>query len=203
MTKIKICGLTREEDIIYSNELLPDYVGFVFAKSKRQIDFDKAAKLKGMLNQNIRSVGVFVNAPLDDIILLCLNKTIDLIQLHGEENEEYIRNLSDLVPNQIIKVVRIKEKKDLLHISASNIPYLLLDAFKEGEYGGCGISFDWSLAQNVTKPFFLAGGLNPNNIEEAIAKVNPYAVDVSSGVETNGTKDYNKMKDFVRKVRSV
>ena len=203
MTKIKICGLTREEDITYSNELLLDYVGFVFAESKRQIDFDKAEKLKGMLDQNIRSVGVFVNAPIDDIILLCRNKIIDLIQLHGDENEEYIRKLSGLVPNQIIKAVRIKEKKDLLNISASNTPYLLLDAFKEGEYGGSGISFDWSLVQDVTKPFFLAGGLNPNNIGEALAKVSPYAVDVSSGVETNGTKDYNKMKDFVRKVRSV
>lgn len=203
MSKIKICGLTRIEDINAVNFSKPDFVGFVFAKSKRQIDFDKAKKLKQMLNNNLKVVGVFVNEPIVNIIRLCDEKIIDMIQLHGDEDEQYILDLRENINNSIIKAIRIKDKVGLK--LAENLPcdYLLFDTFNENVYGGTGESFDWSIIKDVKKPFFLAGGLNINNVLTAINIVNPFCVDISSSVETKSLKDSEKISKITKLIRSV
>lgn len=205
MSKIKICGLTRLEDIRFVNEALPDYVGFVFAKSKRQVSDDEAEILKSYLKTSIKSVGVFVNDDIKHIAQLCNLNIIDMVQLHGDENEEYIKNLRKYIDNPIIKAVRVKKFDDVKKSDEFSSDYLLFDAYHEKQYGGSGIAFDWSLisAIKVNKPYFLAGGLNLNNILEAQNLCNPYCLDLSSGVETNGLKDKQKIIEMVTKIRSV
>jgi phosphoribosylanthranilate isomerase len=200
MSKIKICGLTNLNDINYANEAMPDFIGFVFAKSKRQIDFNLANELKKNLSPNIKAVGVFVNEKIDIIKALCDNSIIDIVQLHGDENQEYIKILKTKISKPIIKAIRVENNiKDV----SFNTDYILFDTFNKNQYGGSGESFNWNLVKNYEKPFFLAGGLNIGNIENAIKIANPYCVDISSGVETNGIKDKNKILELVRKVRSM
>ena len=203
MAKIKICGLMREQDIDAVNTNLPDYIGFVFARSKRQIDVKKAKALKDCLNPSIKTVGVFVNEEINNIIKLCNTKVIDLIQLHGDENEDYIRKLKDYVPNKIIKAVRVRDQEDIKKAMKFSCDYLLLDTYQRGEYGGTGKAFDWSVIPEISKPYFLAGGINSGNIEQAVKQCNPYCIDVSSGVETNGYKDPEKIKEIVAKVKQI
>ena len=203
MTKIKICGLVRPADIAIVNEVLPDYIGFVFAKSKRQISDKLAEELKAMLHRSISSVGVFVNEDLKRIIYLCNKKIIDFVQLHGDEDEDYIVKLRTKIGIPIIKAVRVRSVEDIHRADRIDSEYLLLDAFKEDQYGGSGASFDWSMITKVKKPYFLAGGINSDNVLSAIKQVNPYVIDVSSGVETDGFKDKNKIIDMITKVRSV
>ncbi len=203
MTKIKICGLSRLSDIDMVNEVLPDYVGFVFAKSRRQVSEAFAGVLKSKLNPNILSVGVFVNDDIDLIINLCNTKTIDIVQLHGDENEEYITKLKSAITKPIIKAVRVRNTEDIIKAGTIPCKYLVLDAYKENQYGGSGETFDWSMITKVGKPFFLAGGIHPNNVMRAIAQTQPYCIDVSSGVETDGRKDLTKIRNIVKKVRSV
>jgi phosphoribosylanthranilate isomerase len=203
MAKIKICGLSRPVDITMVNEALPDYIGFVFAKSKRQVNEAIAEELKAMLNPKILAVGVFVNEEINQIVRLCNRNIIDIVQLHGDENEAYINELKSLIPNTIIKAVRVRDNSDIVEAEKLNSDYLLLDAYKEGSYGGSGDCFDWTMIAKLNKPYFLAGGINSGNVIEAITKLNPYAVDVSSGVETDGVKDKNKIMDIITKVRSV
>jgi phosphoribosylanthranilate isomerase len=203
MTKIKICGLFRIEDIDVVNEVLPDYIGFVFAKSKRQVNETVARELKAKLNPVIKAAGVFVNEDMDRIIHLCNAGTIDLIQLHGDENEDYIRKLRSSVINPIIKAVRVRAAEDITKASVIPYDYLLLDTYREEQYGGSGEAFDWSMITEVRKPFFLAGGIDIGNVIQAITIAQPYCIDVSSGVETDGRKDRTKIHDIVTKVRSV
>lgn len=203
MTKIKICGLSRIEDIDIVNEILPDYIGFVFTKSKRQVNETVAKVLKAKLNHVIQAAGVFVNEEIDRITRLCNTGTIDIIQLHGDENEDYIRKLQSLVTNPIIKAVRVRAAEDITKASVLRCEYLLLDTYKEEKYGGSGEVFDWSITTELRRPIFLAGGIDPNNVLQAIATVQPYCIDVSSGVETDGWKDGAKIRDIVTKVRSV
>jgi len=203
MAKIKICGLMREQDIDAVNTNLPDYIGFVFARSRRQIDVKKAKALKDCLNPSIKTVGVFVNEEINNIIKLCNTKVIDLIQLHGDENEDYIRKLKDYVPNKIIKAVRVRDQEDIKKAMKFSCDYLLLDTYQRGEYGGTGKAFDWSVIPEISKPYFLAGGINSGNIEQAVKQCNPYCIDVSSGVETNGYKDPEKIKEIVAKVKQI
>ena len=203
MTKIKICGLVRPADIAIVNEALPDYIGFVFAKSKRQISDKLAEELKSMLHPTIHSVGVFVNEDLERITYLCNKKIIDFVQLHGDEDEDYIVKLKTKIGTPIIKAVRVRGVEDIPRADGIDSEYLLLDAFKEDQYGGSGASFDWSMITKVNKPYFLAGGINSDNVLSAIRQVNPYAIDVSSGVESDGFKDKNKIIDMITKVRSV
>lgn len=198
MTKIKICGLTREEDIQAVNEYLPDYIGFVFAKSKRQLHLEKAKYLKGMLSKEIQSVGVFVNEPLENLIRYEKEKVIDMIQLHGDEDEEYILALKAKVKLPIIKAVRVKKAEDLTQ--CFDVDFLLFDKYLEGAYGGGGERFDWQIIGEAGMRYFLAGGVNIDNIHEALQK-RPYAIDISSGAETNGVKDAEKIRDIIRKVR--
>jgi len=203
VTKIKICGLTREQDIDTANLALPDYIGFVFAKSKRQIDEKKAKELKDRLNPVIKTVGVFVNEEIEKIIELCNRQVIDMIQLHGDESEDYIKRLKNYVSNKIVKAVRVKDLKDIKKAVEFPVDYLLFDAYHEKEYGGTGRTFDWSVIPHINKPFFLAGGINSCNIVNAIKRHKPYCIDISSGVETNGYKDPNKIMDVVAKVRGL
>lgn len=202
-TKIKICGLTRMQDIEYVNEALPDYIGFVFAKSRRQVDFETATHLKNALDTSIKAVGVFVNERINVVIDLCNNGVIDYIQLHGDEDEEYIFNLRGQVNKPIIKAVRVENSDSLKAAQKLSCDYLLLDSYSNKEYGGTGKTFDWELAKAINKPFFLAGGICIENAAAAAESVKPYCLDISSGVETNALKDRDKIIQIVKLIRSV
>lgn len=203
MIKIKICGLMRKEDVDAVNVALPDYIGFVFARSRRQIDVSQAKVLKAYLDHSIKTVGVFVNEDEGNIIKLCVSGVIDFIQLHGDEGEEYIMKLRDNVPNQIIKAFRIREQNDIIKAMQFPCDYFLLDTYHGGQYGGTGKAFDWSFITDITKPYFLAGGINIDNIDKAIDQCSPYCIDVSSGVETNGYKDQKKVIEIVARARQT
>jgi phosphoribosylanthranilate isomerase len=197
MTKIKICGISRQEDIEYVNEARPDYIGFVFAESRRRVSAAQALVLRKALHSGIVPVGVFVNAPADDIAALYEKGVIEVAQLHGTETESYIEALRTRVRIPIIKAFSIAEEADFLRASASPADYLLLD---HGP-GGTGAAFNWNLLKRQRgrpgKPWLLAGGVNEKNIQTALA-TEPYAVDISSGAETNGVKDRNKIKQLVK-----
>lgn len=197
MTKIKMCGLKRNCDIDYVNEILPEYAGFVFAeKSRRFVTPEEAEKLRYRLREDIRSVGVFVDEKPDRIKALLKRNIIDIIQLHGSENETYIRELKAQTNAVIIKAFRIENRKDIMAANASPADYILLDSG-----GGSGKTFDWSVLKEVTRPYFLAGGLTPENVKNAIEKYHPFAVDTSSSLETDGYKDREKMAAFANAVR--
>lgn len=195
--KIKICGLFRNQDTEYANIAKPDYIGFVFAESRRKVTPEKASELKKFLNPDIKSVGVFVNQNKSLIAELVRNKIIDIIQLHGNEDNAYISELRELTGDTpIIKAVSVKSTEDILKSAEYISDFILLDNGK----GGTGEKFDWNLIEKNHR-IFLAGGVNPDNISEAI-KLNPYCIDVSSGAETNGLKDKDKMIQLVRAVRN-
>lgn len=200
MTKIKICGLSRLEDIETVNEAKPDYIGFVFAKSRRQVDRETAKILKAALAPEIKAVGVFVNHHLDEITALAREGIIDLIQLHGDEDEAMIATLKKSVSLPIIKAMRIRDAHDVRKTAAD---YRLFDTYDAGQYGGSGACFNWKLIADVKEDFFLAGGLNCDNIAEAINRVNPFCVDISSGVEIDGKKDREKILKIVEKIRRM
>ena len=199
MTKVKFCGLSRIDDIIAANDLEPDYIGFVFAKgSNRQVSFDAACRLKTALSQNIKSVGVFVNEEVKKTANIANDGVIDIIQLHGDEDGEYIRSLRRLTDKPIIQAIILTDELSVEKANDSLADFVLLDAGR-----GEGRTFDWELAKKITRSYFLAGGLNEKNVAEAITKLNPYAVDVSGGIETNGKKDHAKMKSFLRVVNDI
>jgi phosphoribosylanthranilate isomerase len=191
MTKIKFCGLRRIEDIGFANRLLPDYAGFVFAPSRRRVDMETAARLRGLLDSRVLSVGVFVQEKISIIAKLYYYRIIDLVQLHGEEDSAYIAHLREYVDCPIIKARAVGPGRPPVREAAAD--FLLLDTWSEGESGGTGRAFDWKLAGEVRQPFFLAGGLTAGNVAEAIERLRPYAVDLSSGIETGGAKDEAKM----------
>jgi phosphoribosylanthranilate isomerase len=197
MTKIKLCGLKRECDIEAVNKLNPDFIGFVFAqKSKRYVDPEGAAKLKAKLNKGIKAVGVFVNESPETVADLLNRGTIDIAQLHGSEDEEYISRLRSLTDKPLIKAIKVQSKADIEAADESSADYVLLDSG-----AGTGMTFNWQLIKGIKRPYFLAGGLSPENVAEAVKTLNPFAVDVSSGIETDGLKDEAKMADFVSTVR--
>lgn len=200
MTKIKLCGLSRPCDIAAANALTPEYVGFVFAKkSRRYVTPEIAAELKKQLKPEILAVGVFVNEEPETVARLLQCGTIDIAQLHGKEDEEYIKKLRTLTGQPIIKAFQINTAQDILEVKKSSADYVLLDS----GIGGTGKVFDWSIIQSIDRPFFLAGGLTVDNAKKAVETLHPYAVDVSSGIETDGKKDETKMKEFVHTVRNV
>lgn len=206
MTKIKICGLRREEDILMANKYLPDYIGFVFAESKRKITKPEAGRLKEMLDRRIKAAGVFVNAPVADIIKLCRETIIDIVQLHGGEGEEYIKELKKYISVPVIKAIRPRTEEEITGALALSSDYLLLDTYMEGQYGGSGVAFDWNMVPTqpyMTDKIFLAGGLNSCNVKKAILACRPFCVDVSSGIETEGFKDEAKVQAFIRAVREA
>ncbi|HOV69652.1 MAG TPA: phosphoribosylanthranilate isomerase [Clostridia bacterium] len=203
MAKIKICGIMRQQDIDSVNIALPDFIGFVFAKSKRQIGETKAKALKACLNPSIKAVGVFVNEDIRNIVRLCSLNVIDIIQLHGDENEVYIKSLKNYLPNKIIKAIRVKDNEDIKKATEFSCDYLLFDAYHEEKCGGIGKTFDWSLISEINRPYFLAGGINISNIAQAIKQHNPYCIDISSGAETNGFKDPEKIVRIVAMTREI
>ena len=205
MTKIKICGIRRPEDIAMVNKYKPDYVGFVFfEKSHRNLSVDEAMYLSSILDEDITPVGVFVNENPKKIIELFKSNTIKVAQLHGDEDEKYIKSLKENSfievdkELKVIKALEIRDNEDIVKWESSDADYLLLDSGK-----GSGRTFKWSLIQNVNKPFFLAGGLDSANVADAINIINPFAVDVSSGTETDKVKDEEKIKNFIDSVRSL
>lgn len=198
MSRIKICGLTRQKDIDFVNEAKPDYIGFVFAPSKRQVEAAQAFALRKRLSPEIRAVGVFVDAPISQIRDICEKKVLDCVQLHGREDSAYIRALREHIRLPVIKAVSMSKPIDLKKLDGLDADYLLFD---QGS-GGSGQTFDWDRLPKVDKPFFLAGGLNPNNLSQAIEAVKPFAVDLSSGVESGGVKDREKIMKAVRSVRN-
>ena len=197
MTKIKLCGLKRPCDIEYVNELNPEYIGFVFAKkSKRYISPKEAEALRKQLNEKIIPVGVFVDEDIDIIVDLIRSNVICAVQLHGNESEDYIKALKEITGITIIKAFQIKSQEDIKLANKSLADYVLLDSG-----GGSGETFDWSIINKINRPYFLAGGLTSHNVEIAIGKLNPFAVDASSSLETDGFKDKEKMTAFVNAVR--
>lgn len=203
MTKIKICGITSEKEIDAVNEAAPDYVGFVFAKSRRQINAETAARLRSLLNPAIQTVGVFVQAPMEQIVDLCERRIIDCVQLHGEESMDYVDTLKKRVSVPVIYARRLKPGEQANEFERYQAEYILLDTYVEGQMGGSGQLIDLSKVPSLQKPLFLAGGLKEENVAMAIQRIKPYCVDVSSGVETNGKKDREKMLRFVEQVRRL
>jgi len=211
-TKIKICGLTRAEDIENVNKLLPDYIGFVFwEKSKRNVSKEKAAELKALLAPGIKAVGVFVDADPEFVADLVKDGIIDIAQLHGTEDASYIERLrecvnirlqekvgssrdkADTTPEfEIIKAFNVNKLDSFEEAEKSPADYIMMDSGK-----GSGVTFDWSKLDGLERPYFLAGGLSPDNVKEVTEKLHPFGVDVSSGVETDGVKDAAKMIRFM------
>lgn len=206
MVKIKICGLRRLEDIEIVNKYKPDYIGFVFAESPRKVSFEEARELSGLLSEDIVPVGVFVNEHMKLIVDLFKEGIIEIAQLHGDEDEKYIKDLKDKSIEEtgkeipVINAIEIKDNTDfndtVLEWRDSLSDYFILDSGK-----GSGKTFDWSLIDKNSEFFknsiFLAGGLNSENLTSAIEEFNPFAVDLSSSVETDGFKDEEKIKEII------
>lgn len=199
MTKIKLCGLSRPCDIEAANALAPDYVGFVFAaNSRRYVSPKDAGRLRELLSPSVKAVGVFVREKPENIAALLEQGVIDIAQLHGGESEDYLRQLREYTAKPLIKAFRIDTKEDIDTANRSGADYVLLDSGQ----GGTGSVFDWSLLAGMRRPYFLAGGLDAGNVRDAVARLHPCAVDVSSGIETDGIKDIGKMRAFVSAVKN-
>ena len=197
MTKIKMCGIRRPEDISFANAVRPDYIGYVFyEKSKRYVTPSAAVRLSSMLDDSIVIVGVFVDAPADEVITLYKSGTIGIAQLHGSEDDSYIMQMKNAgVPT--IKAFIIRSEEDIERAEKCPADMVLLDSGM-----GSGCKFDHSLVAKIRRPYFLAGGLSPDNAAEAVEALHPYAVDASSGLETDGFKDLQKMRLFAERVRN-
>ena len=200
MTRIKLCGLTRPCDIEWANALTPDYIGFVFARrSRRYVSPERAKVLRDKLDSGISAVGVFVNEAPEVVSALLKDGVIDIAQLHGGEDEDYIQALRALTDRPLIQAFRIDGVRDLKRARASSADHILLD---HGA-GGTGSAFDWTILKGFDRPCFLAGGLGPENVAQAVKAIRPFAVDVSSGIETDGVKNVMKMTAFVNAVRNA
>jgi len=200
VTKIKICGLCREADIETVNRVLPDYVGFVFAPSRRRVSVTAAARMKSKLDPRIQAVGVFVNEDIVAISKIYLDGVIDLAQLHGDETAAYIRRLKAECGCPVIKAAGVGAAPPPLPTGPD---YILFDTLSKRRGGG-GQTFDWNILEKYhEKPFFLSGGLTADNVSDAIRLLSPFCADVSSGVETDGAKDADKIEKFVNTVRGI
>ena len=197
MTRVKMCGLRRPEDIEAANEVRPEFIGFVFFPgSRRYVTPETAGELRAKLDPGIKAVGVFVDEEPDEAARLLEEGVIDLAQLHGHEDEDYLARLRKLTDKPLIQAFRIRKEEDVIRAQQSSAEEILLDAG-----AGDGKTFDWSRVRAVTRPYFLAGGLKPENAGQAVKELKPYAVDVSSGIETDGVKDIEKMRAFIQAVR--
>ena len=219
-TKIKICGLRRIADIEIVNRYKPDFCGFILSQPfKRYVDRETLREMSALLNHKemLRSaeqsgavipVGVFVDEPIDYVLDFWREGLIDIVQLHGREDDAYIEELRERMEKtendrlndqlKIIKAFQIKDEADIEAARSSHADLVLLDSGT-----GSGQTFDWTLIRDLGRPFFLAGGLNESNVREAVEKYRPYAVDVSSGAESKGFKDENKVRAVIREVRNV
>lgn len=200
-------------DIEYANRVKPDLVGFIFANTRRKISAAQAKQFREALDAEIPAVGVFVNEDISVITSLMQNGCIDLIQLHGEEDADYIRRLREVCDVPVIKAVKVQTVEQIRQAAALPVDYLLLDTYRKGVLGGTGEAFDWELLRETKaaagdaaegelfgKPYFLAGGLHAGNLREAAA-LGSYGLDVSSGIETDGSKDFTKMVEVMELVR--
>lgn len=197
MAKVKICGLRRDEDIQIVNQYKPDYVGFIidYPKSFRNVSIDQVKEWKSQLDPSIQVVGVFVDEDVD-IVTDCLQKQIiDIAQLHGKEDEDYINRVKEYGP--VIKAFQIQNEQDIQSAIESHADHVLLDQGK-----GSGKNFDWNLIKEMKRPYFLAGGITVENVLDT-KKYHPYAIDVSSSVESNQKKDKEKVKEMIEKGRKV
>lgn len=202
--KIKFCGIKRPEDITFMNEFCPDYIGFVFAGTKRRISPETAAALAEKLDAGIRKAGVFVDEPPESIARTAKLAGLDAVQLHGSEAAETIAALRNLLPGtEIWKAVRVKDQSSIPDAQKLGADLLLLDSFSASEYGGTGktANFDLIRRANLKTPYFLAGGLNCENIRQIVQQFSPYGVDISSGIETDGVKDRSKIEQIMRILR--
>ena len=196
-TELKICGLSRLEDIIAVNRHGADYAGFVFfEKSKRYVDPYKANELISLLRADIKPVGVFLDEPLDNVVRIARITGVELIQLHGHESEEYVEYVKRTLDRPVIKAYKASEEGALEKAAQSSADYVMIDSG-----AGYGKKFDWSILKDFKRDYFLAGGLDPESVGEAIRMLEPFAVDVSSGVETDGIKDEKKIAEFINAVR--
>ena len=214
MQKIKLCGMMKPCDIEYANRVKPDLVGFIFANTRRKISAAQAKEFRKALDAEIPAVGVFVNEDISVITSLVQDGYIDMIQLHGEEDADYIRRLREICDVPVIKAVKVQTVEQIRQAAALPVDYLLLDTYRKGVLGGTGEAFDWGLLREAKaaagdtaegelfgKPYFLAGGLHAGNLREA-ASLGSYGLDVSSGIEIDGSKDFDKMVEVVNIVRT-
>lgn len=199
MTKIKFCGMRRIEDVAAANGIKPEYVGFVLAPQFwRHITRGTAGVLKSALDPEIQAVGVFVDNPFDEVLGYLNDGIIDMAQLHGHESDDFIRRLQAESGKKVIKAFKIQSAEDIERAYRSPADFVLLDSGT-----GTGELFDHSLIRDFGRNYFLAGGLSPQNAAEAVSSLRPYAVDVSSGIETDKVKDIEKMRAFAHAVRAA
>ncbi len=215
MAKVKICGISRKEDIASVNKYIPEYAGFVFAPSRRRVLPSQAAAITAGLDKRIKKVGVFVNGEIDEVVFNAGLCRLDVVQIHGDEPIYYFERLKEKLDSisgieglngkiEIWKAVRVKDDTSLEGLADFDADAFVLDAYTEGSYGGAGKTFNWDLAVKAKKygKIILAGGLKPDNALSARDYVQPYALDVSTGVETGGYKDDSKIRDFICIARS-
>lgn len=215
MQKIKLCGMMKPCDIEYANRVKPDFVGFIFANTRRKISAAQAKQFREALDAEIPAVGVFVNEDISVIASLVQDGCIDMIQLHGEEDADYIRRQREICDVPVIKAVKVQTVEQIRQAAALPVDYLLLDTYRKGVLGGTGEAFEWELLREAKaaagdaaegelfgKPYFLAGGLHAGNLREAAA-LGSYGLDVSSGIETDGSKDFTKMVEVMELLRSI
>lgn len=223
--KVKMCGISKVETIPAIVEAKPDYMGLVFAPSKRQVTVDQAKTLVEELhkqyaardnrgaeqsndveqsnNNEIKTVGVFVNETLDNLVAIANKVNLDAVQLHGDEDETFIQSLKECTNVEVWKAVQIRSARDAEKWIDSSADMLLFDAYHKDERGGTGEVFDWSCLDEFERPFMLAGGIDSTNVARAIRTVRPYGIDISSGIETNGVKDDEKIKAFTNIVKYI
>lgn len=217
--KVKMCGISKVETIPAVVEAKPDYMGLVFAPSKRQVTVDQAKTLVEELhkqytkrynngaeqsnNDEIKTVGVFVNETLENLVTIATEVNLDVVQLHGDEDEAFIQSLKERTNVEIWKAVQIRSSADVEVWIDSSADMLLFDAYHKDERGGTGEVFDWSCLDEFERPFMLAGGIDSTNVARAIRTVRPYGIDISSGIETDGVKDDEKIKAFTNIVRTI
>ena len=210
--KVKMCGISKVETIPAVVEAKPDYMGLVFASSKRQVTVEQAKTLVEVLHKqckaqndtvSIKTVGVFVNETLDNLVTIANEANLDVVQLHGDEDEAFIQSLKERTNVEVWKAVQIRSAADAAAWIDSSAEMLLFDAYHKDERGGTGDVFDWSCLDTFERPFMLAGGIDSTNVARAIRTVRPYGIDISSGIETNGVKDDEKITAFTKIVKSI
>ena len=219
MTKVKICGLKTQADVEKANRYLPEYIGFVFADTKRFVTDEQALSMRQALDKRIQAVGVFVDEPIEHVVELCDRGVINVVQLHGEESEDYIRELRKKTDTTVIKAVKVQRAEQISKQMSHEADYMLFDTYKKGAPGGTGERFSLKILEEslramrargqTIKPYFLAGGLDCQNVTEVLRQMECdafagcIAVDVSTGVETDGVKDEEKIRQFIENVRNT
>lgn len=202
MTKIKICGITTNEELEFLNILQPDYIGFVFSNSKRKVTIEQSRKLSSFADKHIAKVGVFVNETIEYVMEAAEAAALDIIQLHGDETQAYMDKLKGI---KLWKAFGIESYEDIKRVQDYEVQGIVFDSIVNGRSGGTGKTFDWNMLKEFKRnsQLILAGGLNKSNVKDAIKAAQPDIVDVSGGVEKHGIKDFIMCKDFISEVRKI